>query len=372
MAPALSPAQTTGPEANEAPARRPLPTIAGLATATPERSLDQAQVLDLLGLGGDTAAREIFASCGVITRGLEITPESLATTLQDRTPATEEQLLRLATRAVDTLDLASHEVGVVVTANYYSLGGPTLAHRLVDHYELRSDTDKYHVVGVGCASAVPLLRLAAQALRDRPGEQALVVAAESVSGFLCPVAPGDEKVKIVGSALFGDGAAAALVSLEPNASGPRVVATEVHQLPDTLDAVRFAVGDQGSHMEIARELPAIAETEVPVLVHDFLARHELGIAAIDHWPVHPGGRGILDALRAGLGLSAERRRPERGRARRPWQRGHPLGLLRPRAHDRRAPPPARRPRSGGHDRAGRHRGADASAMASQSIEEMVS
>ena len=278
MAPALSPAQTTGPEANEAPARRPLPTIAGLATATPERSLDQAQVLDLLGLAGDTAAREIFASCGVITRGLEITPESLATTLQDRTPATEEQLLRLATRAVDTLDLASHEVGVVVTANYYSLGGPTLAHRLVDHYELRSDTDKYHLVGVGCASAVPLLRLAAQALRDRPGEHALVVAAESVSGFLCPVAPGDEKVKVVGSALFGDGAPPRWSRSSQTPAGPASSRPRSTSCPDTLDAVRFAVGDQGSHMEIARELPAIAETEVPVLVHDFLARHELGIA----------------------------------------------------------------------------------------------
>jgi alkylresorcinol/alkylpyrone synthase len=141
---------------------------------------------------------------------------------------------------------------------------------------------------------VPLLRLASQALRDRPGEQALVVAAESVSGFLTPVTAGDEKVKIVGSALFGDGAAAALLSLEPEGPGPEIVATAVHQVPGTLDHVRFAVTGEDSYMQIARELPEIAEKGVPGLVHEFLGRRGLDIGAIDHWPVHPGGKGIIE------------------------------------------------------------------------------
>ncbi len=305
MAELLIPVPTTGPDANGLPARQPLPSVSGLATATPDSSFDQSQVLDVLGLAGDPFAEEVFARCGVLTRGLEISPELLGTTLQQRTVVTEDQQMRLATRAVDILELEADDVGVVVTANYYSLGGPTLAHRLVDHYALRPDTDKYHLVGVGCASAVPLLRLASQALRDRPGEQALVVASESVSGFLCPVAPGDEKVKIVGSALFGDGAAAALLSFEPKAPGPAIVATAVHQVAGTLDHVRFAVGGEGSHMQMARELPQIAEKGVAPLVHQFLGRLGLDTSAIHHWPVHPGGRGILDALRRGLGLSRE-------------------------------------------------------------------
>lgn len=303
MSEVLTPAPTTGHAASGLPATRPLPTIAGLATATPDSSFDQAQMLNLLGLAGDPFAEEIFAGCGVSRRGLEVSPELLRTTLQQRTHTTEDQLERLAIRAVDELELQPDGIGVVVTANYYSLGGPTLAHRLVDHYALRPNTDKYHVVGVGCASAVPLLRLASQALRDRPGEQALVVAAESVSGFISPVGPGDAKVKIVGASLFGDGAAAALVSLEPEATGPAVAATAVHQLPGTLDHVRFDVAGADSHMQVARELPQIAEG-VSGLVDEFLRRYGLDRGAIDHWPVHPGGRGILDGLRRGLGLSA--------------------------------------------------------------------
>jgi len=307
MPEALIPAKDR-PLTPDPPVYERLPVISALTTAYPRTSVDQAQMLDLLGLKGDGFAEEIFARCGVHRRGLEVSPESLGQTLQERTVSTEEQLMRLATEAVDGLDADLDDVGVVVTANYYSLGGPTLAHRLVDRYGLRSDTDKYHLVGVGCASAVPLLRLASQALRERPeGDRALVVAAESVSGFLSSVAASDEKVKIVGAALFADGAAAALVSLGPTSSGsgPRIVATAVHQLPGTLDHVRFAVSGADSHMRMARELPALAETAVPELVHAFLDRHGVSAGMIDHWPLHPGGQGIIDGLQRGLGLSRE-------------------------------------------------------------------
>lgn len=303
MAEAFTPAATMSLGAARLPAQLPHPTITAVATATPERSFDQAQMLDLLGLAGDSFAEGIFARCGVRTRGLEVSPELLETTLQQRAQTTEHALMSLATRAVGALGCDPDEIGVVVTASYYSLGGPTLAHRLVDHYGLRTDTDKYHLVGVGCASSVPLLRLAAQALRDRPAEKALIVAAESVSGFLTTCDAHDEPVKIVGSALFGDGAAAALLSLDPEAHGPVIVDTAVHQLPGTLGHVRFNVTADDSHMEMGRELPAIAEHQVPGLVEDFLDRHGLDIDAIDHWPVHPGGQGIIDGLQRGLDLS---------------------------------------------------------------------
>ena len=128
----------------------------------------------------------------------------------------------------------------MITSNYYSLGGPTLAHRLLAHYDMDPSTDKYHVLGVGCASAVPLFKLAGQALRDHPDKHALVVAADSITGFLTPVAAEDERTKIVGSALFGDGCAAALLTSgsDERGAGP-VAATRVHQVGQTLDAVAF-------------------------------------------------------------------------------------------------------------------------------------
>jgi len=298
------------PEAALAPLPRARPrgaTLArlrGLALTTPATAFTQDELQDLLGLGADPFATSVFGRSGVRKRHLELSPDKLATTLQARTEATEEQLHRLATAAVDQLDFDPAEIGVVVSATYYSLGGPTLAHRIVDHCGLDPATDKYHLVGVGCASAVPLFRLATACM---DGRKALVVAAESVSGFLTPAAPGDEKVKIVGSALFGDGCAAALLDAGdgPAENGPAIVASAVHQVEGTLDRVRFGVSAGDSHMQISRELPAVAEEMARPLVEEFLAEQGLAPDDVDHWLVHPGGRGIVEAVQRGLGLSDE-------------------------------------------------------------------
>jgi predicted naringenin-chalcone synthase len=287
--------------------------LAGLALAIPPSRFTQAELLALLGLEGDEFATKIFARTGVGTRYFAASEGTLSRTLQERTATTEDQLFRLAVEAIDELEFDPREIALVVTGTYYSLGGPTLAHRIVDHYGLDPATDKYHLVGVGCASAVPLFRLALGCLGDRPERSALVVAAESISGFLTGARAGDDKVKVVGSALFGDGCAAALLGDggedEP---GPAIVATAVHQVPGTLDHVRFRVTGDDSHLDISRELPALAEGAAAELVESFLRGQGLTMADIDHWLVHPGGRGIVEALQRALRLSDEQIAPSLG------------------------------------------------------------
>ena len=201
-----------------------------------------------------------------------------------------------------------------MSATYYSLGGPTLAHRLVDELGLDPATDKYHLVGVGCASAVPLFRLAAQGLRDHPGRKALVVAAESVSGFLTACRPGTGRRR-----WWARHCSATAVQprcwAAPKATdgeGPAIVATAVHQVAGTLGHVRFGVTGEDSHMRIARELPAVAEEGARPLVERFLRQHGLARADVDHWLVHPGGRGIIEASSAAWGLPTSRSRRASG------------------------------------------------------------
>lgn len=278
--------------------------VSDIAVANPASSYTQDEMLSLLGLADDDFAQAIFARCGVDRRHFELTPESLGTTLQERTAATEDQLLRLATEAIDGLGLDPAQVGTVVTATYYSLGGPTLAHKLLDHYGMDPATDKYHVVGVGCASAVPLFKVAAQSMRDHPGKHALVVAAESITGFLTAVEEDDEQVKTIGSSLFGDGCAAAVLTNGTSTGGPAIVTARQHQIEGTLGTVHFRLDADDSFMQIGRELPKLARRRLLELVGDFLADNGVdGLDAIDHWLVHPGGRGIIDGVQQGLGLS---------------------------------------------------------------------
>ena len=46
---------------------------------------------------------------------------------------------------------------------------------------------------------------------------------------------------------------------DAEADGPVIVSSKVHQIGGTLDAVHFRLAEQDSFMQIARELPAIAE-----------------------------------------------------------------------------------------------------------------
>ncbi len=278
-----------------------LPRISALAVTDPDTALSQQDVLSLLGLEGDDFAERIFARAEVATRSLGALPATLERTLQGRTAQIEDQLFGHAVDAVARLGVDPAEIGTLVTASLYSLGGPTLAHRLVEWFRMDPVTDKYHVVGVGCASAVPLVRLVVQSLANHPGKKALIVAADSMSGLMTRATASDERAKTVGSAIFGDGCAAA--AIEEGTIGPAVTASTVHQIQGTLDAVRMELSDEDSYLHLDRDLPDVAAARLPELVDRFLESTALTRQDVDHWIVHPGGRRILDCVRAAIGLS---------------------------------------------------------------------
>jgi len=285
-------------------ARRVGTRISRLAIADAETSFSQDEVLALLGMTGDEFAERIFSRCGVKRRHLNLTGDFLATTLQGRTPQIEEELFELAVQAVERLEIDPLEIGTVVTATLYSLGGPTLAHRIVDHFQMDPATDKYHLVGVGCASAVPLMRLVSQSLHH-PRKQGLIVAAESMAGILMRSSAGDSKAQVVGSSIFGDGCAAALLTDDPYAEGPVIVASKVHQIGNTLGAVHMELAAENSYLHLDRDLPDVAAAGLHDLVENFLDRNGVSSSAIDHWMVHPGGRRIIECVQAALALSDE-------------------------------------------------------------------
>jgi alkylresorcinol/alkylpyrone synthase len=266
------------------PVRRTGTRIASVAVSNSREKFSQAQVLERLGLKDDEFAERIFARSGVEHRHLNLSD---------------------GFHAVEQLQIDPRRVGTVISASLYSLGCPTLAHRLVDHFQMDPATDKYHITGVGCASGVPLMRLAAQSLHEHPEKYALVVAAESMSGTLMRATADDPKAKTVGSAIFGDGCAAAVLSNDPRADGPMILASQVHQIGGSLGAVSLHADGEGSYLHLARELPDLAGAGLPAVVEGFLRRNELEHADIDHWIVHPGGRRIIENVQSALELSRE-------------------------------------------------------------------
>jgi alkylresorcinol/alkylpyrone synthase len=281
------------------------PRIAAIAVSDSEHALSQEQVLTRLGLADDEFAQGIFARCGVQRRHLDLDEDFLAKGMHARTPRIEASLLEHSIRAVDALGVDALKLGTVFSSTLCSLGCPTLAHRLVDHYDMAPTTDKYHLTGVACASGVPLMRLASKTLRDHPGRDTLIVAAESMSGLMSTAAPEDPRAKVVGAAIFGDGCAAAVLSDDPAADGPVILDSQVHQIADTLEVVSMDLAGEHSYLHLARELPFIAGAALGEVADRFLAANGLERSAIDHWIVHPGGRRIIENVQEALEISRD-------------------------------------------------------------------
>ncbi len=286
------------------PLRR-VPTLAGLAVVDPPTATTQRQALEGLGLAGDEFAERIFARSGVERRSLNLDEAFLASSLEERTAAVEQELLDQAVTALARLDADLDNVGTVLSSSLYSLGCPSLAHRLIERCGLDPATDKYHVTAVGCASAVPLFRLGGQILHADPSREVLVIAAENMSSLQAPAREENPRVKTVGAAIFGDGCAAALLSERSEATGPAILATAVHQVPGTLGAVEITSDEQGGYLGLAPELPRIAGEQLAGVVGQFLAANNVREGQIAHWMLHPGGRRIVEEARDALGLDDE-------------------------------------------------------------------
>lgn len=118
---------------------------------------------------------------------------------------------------------------------------------------------------------------------------------------------------LISACLFGDGAAAAVLSGRLAAHARRVewrAAGSLHR-PAARDALRFEQRDGMLRNILTREVPGLAAGHVASLLAEMLERHSLERAEVTGWILHAGGRDVLAALqkRAGfkeseLGLSA--------------------------------------------------------------------
>ena len=108
---------------------------------------------------------------------------------------------------------------------------------------------------------------------------------------------------IVASGLFGDGAAAVvLTGAERGDDGPRVVATRSIFYPDTERVMGWDVVASGFKVVLTAQVPDIVRRHVGHDVDAFLHEHGLSRSDVRHWIAHTGGPKVLEAFQAALGL----------------------------------------------------------------------
>ncbi len=212
---------------------------------------------------------------------------------------------RAARTALDRAGLKPDQVQHLIFATTTGLATPSVDALLVRRLGLRNDIRRSPLFGLGCAGGAGALIRANDVLRAYPKERALVVALE-VCGQVFSTRAVDP-VDIVGAALFGDGAAAAVVSGDqaPGSPGPKIRATRSVLFSDTEDLMGWHFTSDGMRLKLSERVTGFVRERLHPEVGRFLAENSMPPDRVTFWVLHPGGRRIIEAYRDVFSLSEE-------------------------------------------------------------------
>ena len=286
-----------------------VPRLLAVATAVPPYRLDQDDVVERVKLlfgPSENLDRllPVFTNTGIRTRYscVPIAWYDQAHGWAERNRiylATAIDLLEAATRQLlDRTGRDKSEIDSIVVVSTSGIATPSLDALLIERMGLGRTVRRLPIFGLGCAGGVIGLARAASQAAVAPGKTVLFLTVE-----LCALAFRRDdwsKSNIVATALFGDGAAGALLSTD--GEGPVIVASGEHTWPDSLEVMGWEVTDNGFSAVFSRDIPQLVTTQLRDVALDFLARHRLALADIDRFVCHPGGAKVVAALERAFGL----------------------------------------------------------------------
>lgn len=308
--------------------------VNAIATAVPPHDVHGAFVEFVRGTLDDDKTRSLFgrmvARAGIERRFSFLRPEVLPDGRITDTerfyglegwPTTAARMARyerwapeLAVEAVTRLDpdIAAAGVTHLVVASCTGFAAPGIDQLIIARTGIDPAAERSVIGFMGCYAAVNALRTAHHIVRSEPQARVLVVTVELCTLHFQRTRALD---KLLSMLLFGDGAAAALVTAER--AGIALTDFRSAAIPGSADAITWRIGDQGFDMHLGGEVPA--------RIADALAGERARSAdgsgggllrgrapgQFDLWAVHAGGRTILDAVERAFDLSPQALHPSR-------------------------------------------------------------
>ena len=214
--------------------------------------------------------------------------------------ACEQMFADAAAKAIADAGLTPADIDGVVTVSTTGIATPSLEARVGPRLGLRPDVRRVPVFGLGCAGGVSGLALAARLAASDPGTNWLFVTVETCS--ISIRLDSDDPAAIVATALFGDGAAAAVVSAGEGGIA-RLCGSAEKMWPDSLDVMGWRVEDPGFGVVFDRSIPPFIEAELAQATDEMCAQLKIAREDIDRFCCHPGGVKVIDAIETALELN---------------------------------------------------------------------
>lgn len=209
--------------------------------------------------------------------------------------------LRAATHALDESGLDPGTITHLVTVSCTGFEAPGVDIGLIKELNLPASVERTHIGFMGCHGAFNGMRVARAYAQSQPNARILLCATE-----ICSIHyhyPWNPK-RIVGNALFGDGAAA-VVGVSDNQAPDdtwREVANGSCLFPDSEFAMTWTIGNNGFEMDLSAKVPNLIATNLRPWLERWLKSHDLKIGDVASWAIHPGGPRIISSVEEALGL----------------------------------------------------------------------
>lgn len=252
--------------------------------------------------------KKIFEGAAVDRRYSIMEPSEVftATSFEQKNAIYTREMIELGEKvlrnALAKTNWKPQDLDYIITVSCTGIMIPSLDAYLVNKLKLRQDIVRLPVTEMGCAAGISGIIYARNFLKANPGKRAAVIAVESPTATF--QLDDYSMANIVSAAIFGDGAACALLSSDENDSGPEILADEMYHFYDNEHMMGFKLTNSGLQMVLDIDVPDTIASHFPDIIHPFLAKNNLGIEDIDHLIFHPGGKKIVqtvEELFSGLG-----------------------------------------------------------------------
>ena len=279
-------------------------SLISLATAVPPRIIEQAEAKSLAreAFGGKKALFDrlsgVFDNAGIARRHV-VAPQSWYMSghgWHDRNAV----FVEASATAIRKAGLTPDQIDGVVTVSTTGIATPSLEARAAARVGFRENVRRVPVFGLGCAGGVNGLALASRLAVAEPGSIWLFVTVETCS--ISIRLDSDDPAAVVATALFGDGAAAAVVTSGKH-SLAHITGSAERLWPETLRIMGWDVEDPGLAVVFDRAIPPFVEAELAAAIHAMCGDMGVRRDEIDRFCCHPGGVKVIDAIETSLNLN---------------------------------------------------------------------
>ncbi|QQK75309.1 type III polyketide synthase [Salicibibacter cibarius] len=296
-----------------------MPAIQAVATAIPPYEASQTEVARMVrALFADDFADidrllKVFDHGQIETRQFVKPLEwyEKPRSLGEKNEAFIENAVQLGAEAVESCIKeagTNHEdLTAFISVTSTGFATPSIEARIMNKLQLPLHMNRIPLWGLGCGGGAAGLARAHEYCRAYPEAQVLVLCIE-----LCSLTFQHEdrtKSNLIGTSLFSDGVACALVTGEKVKLGdephPHVTDTQSTLMPDSERVMGWDIGNDGLHVVFSRDIPSIVHSWVGPNIDQFLGRLGKHYNDITALVAHPGGRKVLEAYEATLDLPSD-------------------------------------------------------------------